>query len=124
MATATKRSRAVDELLRRVADVQGSASMEFLVVRGNGAAYHWTIVDGVGATLAHSASFASYHDAEQAARRVRDGAAWARFDYRAVGAHPADGIAPRAPASDDCDVERWLDEGDGFSSEAATVWPA
>ena len=124
MATATKKSRAFDELVRRVADVRRSASMEFLIVEGNGGAYHWTIVAGDGATLARSASFASYHDAEQAARRVRDGAASARFDHRAVGAHPADRIALRDPPSDDSDAERWQDEDGDFSSEAVTKWAA
>jgi uncharacterized protein YegP (UPF0339 family) len=120
MATATKKSRAVDELVRRVAEVRRSASMEFLIVKGNGGGYHWTIVAGDGATLAQSAGFASHHDAEQAARRVRDGAASARFDHRAAGAYPADGIALRDPPSGDSDAERWLDEGGSFSSEAVT----
>ena len=124
MATATRKSRAVDELVRRVADVRRSASMEFLIVQDDGAAYRWTIVDGDGATLAQSASFASYHDAEQAALRVRDGAASARFDHRAVGAHLAEGIALRDLPSDDSDAERWLDEGGSFSSEAVASWPA
>ena len=124
MATATRKSRAVDELVRRVADVRRSASMEFLIVKDNGAAYHWTIVAGDGATLAQSASFASYHDAQQAARRVRDGAASARFDHRATRAHPADGIALRDPPSDESDAERWRDDGGSFSSEAVAKWAA
>ncbi|HEY2437905.1 MAG TPA: DUF1508 domain-containing protein [Solirubrobacteraceae bacterium] len=124
MATATGKSRAVDGLLRRVAEVRRSALMEFLIVKGNGGAYHWTIVAGDGATLAQSASFASYHDAEQAARRVRDGAASARFDHRATRPHPTDGIALRDPPSDDSDAESWLDEGGSFSSEAVTKWAA
>ena len=124
MATATRKSRAVDELVRRVADVRRSASMEFLIVKDNGAAYHWTIVAGDGATLAQSASFASYHDADQAARRVRDGAASARFDHRAARAHRADGIALRDLPSDDSDAERWLDDGGSFGSKAVPKWAA
>jgi uncharacterized protein YegP (UPF0339 family) len=126
MATATKKSqsRAVGELVRRVAEVRTSAAMEFLIVQENGGAYHWRIVAGDGATLAQSASFGSYHDAEQAARRVRDGAASARFDHRAPGAHSANVIVLRDPPSDDSDAERWLDEGGSFSSEAVTKWAA
>jgi uncharacterized protein YegP (UPF0339 family) len=124
MATATKKSRAADELLRRVAEVRRSVSMEFLIVQDNGGAYHWTIAAGDGATLAQSASFASYRDAEQAALRVRDGAASARFDHRAVGIHPAEGINLRDPPSDDSDAERWLDEGGSFSSKAVNEWAA
>lgn len=112
MATASKKSRAVDELVRRVAEVRRSVSMEFLIVAGD------------GATLAQSASFASYRDAEQAARRVRDGAASARFDHRATRARPANGIALRDPPNDDSDAERWLDEGGSFSSKAVTEWAA
>jgi uncharacterized protein YegP (UPF0339 family) len=124
MATATKKSRAADELLRRVAEVRRSVSMEFLIVQDNGGAYHWTIVADDGATLAQSASFVSYRDAEQAARRVRDGAASARFDHRAVGPDPANGIALCDRPNDYSDAERWLDEGGSFSSKAVTEWAA
>jgi uncharacterized protein YegP (UPF0339 family) len=124
MATATKKSRAAGQLARRARDVRQSASMEFLIFQDNGGAYHWTIVAGDGATLARSGSFASYDHAEQAARRVRDGAAAARFDARAGQARPVDLIARRHASSDDSDAERWLDEGGSFSSEAVARWPA
>jgi uncharacterized protein YegP (UPF0339 family) len=124
MATATKKSRAAGQLARRARDVRQSASMEFLIFQDNGGAYHWTIVAGDGATLARSGSFASYDHAEQAARRVRDGAAAARFDARAGQARPVDLIARRHASSDDSDAERWLDEGGSLSSEAVARWPA
>ena len=123
MATATKKSRAAGQLARRARDVRQSASMEFLIFQDNGGAYYWTIA-GDGATLARSGSFASYDHAEQAARRVRDGAAAARFDARAGQARPVDLIARRHASSDDSDAYRWLDEGGSFSSEAVARWPA
>jgi uncharacterized protein YegP (UPF0339 family) len=124
MATATKQSRAAGQLARRARDVRGPASMEFVIFQDNGGAYHWTIVAGDGATLARSGSFGSYDHAEQAARRVRDGAASARFDALASEARPVDLIARRHASSDDSDAERWLDEGGSFSSEAVARWPA
>jgi uncharacterized protein YegP (UPF0339 family) len=124
MATATKKSRAAGQLARRAHDVRESALMEFLIFKDNGGAYHWTIVAGDGATLARSGSFASYDGAEQAAHRVRDGAAAARFDARAGQARPVDLIARGHASSDDVDAERWLDEGGSFSSEAVARWPA
>ena len=98
--------------------------MEFLIFQDNGGDYHWTIVAGGGATLARSGSFASYDHAEQAARRVRDGAAAARFDARAVEARPVDLIARRHASSDDSDAERWLDEGGSFNGDAVAKWQA
>jgi uncharacterized protein YegP (UPF0339 family) len=124
MATATKKARAAGPLARRARDVRKSASMEFLIFQDNGGAYHWTIVAGDGATLARSGSFASYDHAEQAAHRVRDGAAAARVEARAGQARPVDLIARRHASSDDSDAERWLDEGGSFSSEAVARWPA
>jgi uncharacterized protein YegP (UPF0339 family) len=124
MVTATKKPRAVGQLARRARNVRVPASMEFLVSEDNGGAYHWTIVAGDGATLVRSGSFASYDHAEQAARRVRDGAAGARFDGLASEARPVDLIARRHALSDDSDAERWLDEGGSFSSEAVARWPA
>jgi uncharacterized protein YegP (UPF0339 family) len=61
--------------------------MEFLVFEDNGGAYHWTIVAAGGETLAQSASFTSYDDAERAARRVHEGAASARFGARGGEEH-------------------------------------
>ena len=100
-----------------------SASMEFLIFQDNGGAYHWTIVAGDGATLARSGSFASYDHAEQAALRVRDGAAAARFAARTGESRPVDLSARRHASSDDSDAERWLDES-GASPAGVVRWPA
>jgi uncharacterized protein YegP (UPF0339 family) len=124
MATATKKSRAAGQLARRARNVRVPESIEFLIFEDNGGAYHWRLAGGDGATLAQSESFASYEDAEQAARRVRDGAASARFDRRAGEVGPVDLAARRDGPRDDLDAERWLDEGGSFSSEAVARWPA
>ena len=120
MATATKKSRAAGQLARRARRVRVAESMEFVIFADNGGAYRWRIVAGDGATLAQSGSFASSDRAEQAARRVRDGAASARFGE--VGM--VDLAARRNRPSDGLDAERWLDEGGSFSSEAVARWPA
>jgi uncharacterized protein YegP (UPF0339 family) len=99
-------------------------SIRFVIFEDNGGGYHWRLVAGDGATLAQSGSFASYDSAEQAARRVRDGAASAPFDRRAGEAGPVELAARRARPSDNLDAERWLDEGGSFSSEAVARWPA
>ena len=124
MATTTKKSRAARRLARRAAEANVPASMEFLIFEDNGGAYHWTIVAGDGAILTQSGGFASYDGAEQAARQVRDGAASARFEFRAAESLPVDLSSRRVASSDDSDAERWLDEGGSFSSEAVTRWPA
>jgi uncharacterized protein YegP (UPF0339 family) len=102
------------------------ASMKFLVFEDNGGAYHWTILASSGETLARSASFATYEDATQAARIVREGAASASFEHLEGDDPPVDLAARRETAvvRDDLDAERWLDEGGSFSSEAVTRWPA
>jgi uncharacterized protein YegP (UPF0339 family) len=122
MATATKKSRAANQLARTRAHRGSRELMEFLIFEDNGGAYHWTIVARDGETLARSGGFASYDDAEQAAQRVRDAATSARFERRGTGALPVDLVARRDPASDD--AERWLDEGGSFSSEAVATWSA
>ncbi len=121
MATATKKSRAVNQLDRRPGGVRVPESMELLIFEDNGGAYHWTIVAGDGATLARSGGFASYDDAEEAAQQIRDGAASARFERRATGAPPVDLRARRDARKDATDAERWLDEGGSFSTEAEAV---
>jgi len=97
MATANKKSRASKQLARPLAHSNSPAVMEFLVFEDNSGSYHWTILAGDGATLGHSEDFASYDDAEQAARQIRDGAASARLEPRGNGT---------------------LDEGGSFTSEA------
>ncbi len=124
MATATKKSRAAKQLARRPARTPSPESMEFLMFEDNGGTYHWTLVASDGITLARSGDFASSDAAEQGAQRVRDAASSARFQPRDTAALPVDLIARRAPASDDDDAERWLDEGGSFSSEAVAKWPA
>jgi uncharacterized protein YegP (UPF0339 family) len=123
MATATK-TPAADRLARRPPTVGAPASLQFVIFEDNGGAYRWRILSGDGATLAQSGSFASYARAEDAARRVRDGAASARFDRRAGDVSPIDLAARRDGPSDELDAERWLDEGGSFSSEAVARWPA
>jgi uncharacterized protein YegP (UPF0339 family) len=97
--------------------------MEFLIFEDNGGAYHWRIVAGDGAILAQSGSFASYDDADRAARRVRDGAASSRFNRRGRELTPVDLATRRDRPRDDLDAERWLDEGDRFTREAVVRWP-
>ena len=80
MATATKKVHAARPVARGALDVSESASLEFLVYRDNGGDYHWEIVGERGESLAQSGSFASYDDAERAARCVHDGAGSALFE--------------------------------------------
>ena len=80
MATATKKVHAARPVARRTPDAHESAPLEFLIYRDNGGDYHWEIVGGGGESVAQSGSFASYDDAERAARRVHDGAGSARFE--------------------------------------------
>ena len=125
MPTATKSGRPGRRIASRASAVSGSAAMEFLIFEDNGGGYHWTIVDGAGERLVQSGSFASYDQAENAARVVRDNAGAARLERRAPDDRPIDLAARRDAASvDDSDAERWLDEGGSFSSEAVTQWPA
>jgi uncharacterized protein YegP (UPF0339 family) len=111
MGTAPKKSHAARQLARRPAEVNLPASMEFLIYQDNGGAYHWSIVTDDGAIIGQSGDFASYDDAKQAARQVRDGAASARFELRATETLPVALIARRVASSDNSDAERWLDEG-------------
>ena len=124
MATAIRKSGAARQLARRAPSTRLPVSMEFLIFENNAGSYDWTIVAGDGTTLARSDAFASYDDAEQAAQYVRDGAASARFENRAIGAGLVDLVARRDATTDDSDAERWLDEGGSFSSEAVSQWPA
>ncbi|MGN6168100.1 MAG: YegP family protein [Solirubrobacteraceae bacterium] len=123
MGTAPKKSRAAGLLAPPARDVRVPESMEFLIFEDNGGAYHWRIVGGDGATLAQSESLASYDAAEQAARRVRDGAASARFNRRAGELGAVDLATRRDRPSDDLNAERWLDEGGSFTREAVARWP-
>jgi uncharacterized protein YegP (UPF0339 family) len=84
MATATKKSPGSKRPRRRAADEQPMSSMAFVIYEDNGGSYHWKILAGDGAPLGQSGDFVSYHDAEQAAQHVRDGAASARFERRGL----------------------------------------
>ena len=123
MGTAPTKSRAAGRLARPAPDVHAPEPMEFLIFEDNGGAYHWRIVAGDGATLAQSGSFASYDDAEQAAQRVRDGAASARFNRRGRELGAVDLATRRDRPRDDLDAERWLDEGGSFTRKAVARWP-
>jgi uncharacterized protein YegP (UPF0339 family) len=94
--------------------------MAFLIFEDNGGAYHWAIVAASGEQLAQSPSFASYEDAEVAARRVRDDAGSARLEPRHGMGAPVDLVARRAAVRDACDAERRLD-GAGHVSAAAVA---
>ena len=126
MATATKKARAARQVACGAGGVSESAVMEFLIFGDNGGGYHWTIVGGSSEPLVQSGSFASYDDAEHAARVVRKGAGSARFEHRAAGDRPVELVALReaAVACETLDAERWLDDGGGLRSEAVAKWPA
>ena len=124
MATAIKKARSAGRPAHGTPDVPAPPPMEFLVFEDNGGSYHWRIVGDEGATLAGSGDFVSYDDAEHAAQVVRDGAASARLERRALGAQPVDLSARRDVSSNHSDAERWLDEGGSFSSKAVAKWPA
>jgi uncharacterized protein YegP (UPF0339 family) len=79
MATAAKQSPGSRRRARRATDEQPGPSMSFVIFEDNGGSYHWKILAGDGATLGQSGDFPSYHDAEQAAQQIRDGAASARL---------------------------------------------
>jgi uncharacterized protein YegP (UPF0339 family) len=119
MATAIKKSRAAGQLARRVRAGRVPESMEFVIFEDNGGADRWRIIDGDGAALARSGGFASCEDAKQAARRVRDGAASARFDRRAGEGRAVDLAIRGDRPSDDLDAERWLD---GAAASAVRRW--
>ena len=120
MGTAPQKSSAAGQ---RARDVRVPESLEFLIFEDNGGAYHWRIVAGDGATLAQSESSASYDAAEQAARRVRAGAALARFKRRGRALNAVDPATRRDRPGDELNAERWVDEGGSFTREAVARWP-
>ena len=85
MATATKQARTTRQRDHRAVD---GGPRKFLVFQTNIGDYRWEIVSQSGATLAQSVSFASVADAEQAAIRVRDGAASTQLEPRSAHARP------------------------------------
>lgn len=54
--------------------------MQFLIAEDNGGDYQWTLLDREGNSLARSPGYATYQDAEDAARVVLVGAGSARLD--------------------------------------------
>jgi uncharacterized protein YegP (UPF0339 family) len=98
----------------------GSTVLTFLVSRENSGRFHWAIVTVAGETLVQSVSFASYAEAEQAARVVHGGASQASFEAGSSNKSPADLPARRdaARGRDALDAERWLDEGGSLSRQA------
>jgi uncharacterized protein YegP (UPF0339 family) len=122
MATATKKARAP----RRISGGGGrSTDLEFLVFEDNDGDHHWAIATSSGEQLAQSPCFASYEDAQAAARRMRDGAGSARLERHEGAALPVDLDTRRAAASGhDLDAERWLDEGGAYSAPVAVDLPA
>jgi uncharacterized protein YegP (UPF0339 family) len=82
MATAAAKARANKGANGGAVVASESESMEFLIFEDNGGNYHWTLRDRDGNSLARSPSFASYQDAESAARVVLADAGSARLDPR------------------------------------------
>jgi uncharacterized protein YegP (UPF0339 family) len=122
MATATKKARAPQSI-----SVGGdrSTELEFLVFEDNNGDHRWAIATSSGEQLAQSPRFASYEDAQAAARRVRDGAGSARLERHQGAALPVDLATRRGAASrDELDAERWLDEGGAYSAAVAAELPA
>jgi uncharacterized protein YegP (UPF0339 family) len=81
MATAPKKVRA-KQAGRDARNLRELPALAFLVQQDNGGDYYWEIVGERGENVARSGTFASYDDAERAARSVRDGAGSARFEPR------------------------------------------
>jgi uncharacterized protein YegP (UPF0339 family) len=80
MATATKKSRANGQVLRRAAAVSELAAITFLVFEDNGGDHAWTILGTDGESLARSRAYATHEEAARAADVVRGGAGSARFE--------------------------------------------
>jgi uncharacterized protein YegP (UPF0339 family) len=95
MATATKKSGRAEHDARSAARTSQSPSMEYRIVEDNGGRYHWMIVGVDGKSLGRSEDFASYEDADRAARVVRDGAGSAGLESRAARDQGADLAARR-----------------------------
>jgi len=86
--------------------------LQFLIFEDNNGDHRWAIVTLSGEQLALSPCFASYKDAQNAARRMRDGAGSARLEHHEGAALPASlAVRREAAPRDDLDAERWLDEG-------------
>ena len=123
MSTAPNKSRAASRLAGHARDVRVPEPMKVRIFEDNDGAYQRRIIADDGATLAQSGSFTSYEDAEQAAQRVRDGAASARLNRRGREMGAVDRAARRDRPGAELGAERWLDEGGSFTREAVARWP-
>jgi hypothetical protein len=122
MATARKKAHTPREVDR--ARAAESGLMEFLVSEDNGGDYYWTIIAASGEALARSPSFASYEDAEVAARRVRDDAGSARLEQRDGVGVPVDLVARRAAGHVAFDLEQGRDNDSHPRAAVAGEIPA
>jgi uncharacterized protein YegP (UPF0339 family) len=98
MATARKYTGEPNQVVRRTGALTKSASTRFLIFEDNGGGYHWRIVAGDGATIAHSVGFVSHEDAVRSVRHVRDEAGSASFEPNAVVHQSVDLAARRTVA--------------------------
>jgi hypothetical protein len=121
MGTAPTKSRATGRLARHAHEVRVPESMKVLISEDGSRAHHGRIVACDVAALAQSGSFASYDRAEQAAQRVREGAAL--FNRRGRELGDVDLAARRDRPRDDVNAERRLDAGGSFTREAVARWP-
>lgn len=95
MATATQQPRSasggepgqVPVTERSPKSLSADASMEFAIFQDNSDAYYWALTDDEGSALARSESFDSYDIARRQVERIRAGAASARMNFGAGGAH-------------------------------------
>jgi uncharacterized protein YegP (UPF0339 family) len=122
MATATKKSRASKQLAERQTHEPARSAMEFLIFEDNSGSYHWTILAGDGSPLGGAGDYASYDDAERAAKQIRDGAASARLEPRGSGTGP---LGAQHDATDDkANAGHRLQEGRSSNGKAVAQWPA
>ena len=124
MATAPKKSPAPRRVAFPAHGASDAEAMRFLVFEDNTGGYRWMIVGEAGGCLAQSETFASFDEADRAARIVRQGAGSAHFERVTPRDGPVDLIVRReAAARESQDADRWLDEGGSFSSAAVAQWP-
>ncbi len=91
MATATKQARTRTPASRDalVAPEPESEPIRFLIFEDNAGDYYWTLLDRKGKSLGRSPTYASYQDAENAARVVLAGAGSAGLDRGASSSRKA-----------------------------------
>jgi uncharacterized protein YegP (UPF0339 family) len=89
MATATKQARTRTPASRDALVTPESGPIRFLIFEDNAGDYYWTLLDRNGRSLGRSPTYASYQDAENAARVVLAGAGSARLDRGASSSRKA-----------------------------------